>query len=161
MINFKNNIKVNWQKVQPAVKTLKCPVMANISCFVLVVFELTSMLIYRPFCSMAFQPSSISLWFSFYDIFYLPFNKMVSEATGNFSTLPKSSLIPFATRVNHDPPRYQDEQPHSCQQYGEKSSFPSKTFGQTEEKPVLFQFMLLYSSYLSQPNPTFRISLVI
>lgn len=54
MINFKNNIKVNWQKVQPAVKTPKCPVMANISCFVLVAFELNSMLIYRPFCSMAF-----------------------------------------------------------------------------------------------------------
>lgn len=76
MINFKNNIKVNWQKVQPAVKTPKCLVTANISCFVSVMFELTSMLIYRPFCSMAFWPSSVSLWFSFYDIFYLPFNKM-------------------------------------------------------------------------------------
>lgn len=30
MIKFKNSIKVNWQKVQPAVKTRKCPVMANI-----------------------------------------------------------------------------------------------------------------------------------
>lgn len=91
MIWFQKNIKINWQKVQAAVKAPRCPIMANVGVSASAGVWVHSPGIWQTVLQHCFG-QDLSLGLSFHSIAYLPFNK--TSVTSNNQRSWGASLLP-------------------------------------------------------------------